>query len=276
MCNRSDTIKDDYDRATKIGYIILFFMYLITMGLTLISGYFARQKLHNKAMLSLYVSAFAVLFLRIILFMDPLMNYCMETYVVLLISLPTYYYIVTGLSIFLMLLESILKYKNLLTNENIDLSPEERLRRIEKKLKMIDLIHWVPVILMVIITIYFTVREICCAINKCSEDYEAHAFVAYEPIIVCNFINFLLLATVAILFIRELNLRYGQSYSRAKNTVATYMTLFSLSYLIRGTDDIFLLIPLNFKALHSATWLVLFYFLTEVLPMCVIFSVHIS
>ena len=87
----------------------------------------------------------------------------------------------------------------------------------------------------------------------------------------------ILLATVATLFIREIGVRYGQSYRRAKITVATYLTLFSLSFLIRGTNDIFMMLPGRGDwFIYSAPWCVAFYFLTEWLPLCVIFSVHIS
>ena len=113
MCNRTDVIKDDFDPATKTAFYVLFFLYFIMMALTLVAAYCARQKLRNKAMLSFYLSAFIVVLLRLFLFIDPLANYCVETYVVLLNSFPTYIYLVTGLSLFLMLLETILKYKNL-------------------------------------------------------------------------------------------------------------------------------------------------------------------
>jgi hypothetical protein len=80
------------------------------------------KKLHNKAVLSFYLSSFIVVFLRCLLFMDPFAHYCMMTFVVILISLPTYTFLLTGFSLFLMILESILKYNNLQTRENTNLT----------------------------------------------------------------------------------------------------------------------------------------------------------
>jgi len=71
---------------------------LFVMGICNI--YFATKtlKFKNNVLLAFYVSSMAVIVLRILLFTDQWANYDDTKYVILLITLPTYLYLITGLS----------------------------------------------------------------------------------------------------------------------------------------------------------------------------------
>jgi hypothetical protein len=72
----------------------------------------------SKSILIFYVSSLTVIFLRVLLFTDQFINYPWRFYVIMLITMPTFIYLITGLSQVMCSFEIIMKFKNLETNES--------------------------------------------------------------------------------------------------------------------------------------------------------------
>lgn len=66
----------------------------------------------SKPIITFYLVSELVIVLRMLLFSDPFINWGIVTYVVLLVSMPSYLYLLVGLSQVMLTLESIIKYKN--------------------------------------------------------------------------------------------------------------------------------------------------------------------
>jgi hypothetical protein len=90
--------------------------------------------------------------------MDPFVHYCFSTYVIVLIMIPTYLYCLTGLSLFLMILESVLKYNNLQTTEAFNLTPEQKEQKIMNVKKVIAALNWFPLVCTIGILLFFAIR----------------------------------------------------------------------------------------------------------------------
>ena len=66
----------------------------------------------SKPIVTFYTVSELVIVLRMLLFADPFIDFGDVTYVVLLVSMPSYLYLLVGLSQVMLTLESIIKYKN--------------------------------------------------------------------------------------------------------------------------------------------------------------------
>ena len=66
----------------------------------------------SKPIITFYLVSELVILLRMLLFADPFFHWGIVTYVVLLVSMPSYLYLLVGLSQVMLTLESIIKYKN--------------------------------------------------------------------------------------------------------------------------------------------------------------------
>ena len=66
----------------------------------------------SKPIITFYLVSELVIVLRMLLFSDPFIHWGIVTYVVLLVSMPSYLYLLVGLSQVMLTLESIIKYKN--------------------------------------------------------------------------------------------------------------------------------------------------------------------
>jgi uncharacterized membrane protein len=113
-CDRGNAMKDDSDRPQVICYYVLLVIYTILLVVGVVAFIYAykAKKLSNKSMITFYYSSLLCNVLRIVLFMDPFANYCLQIYFDL-ISLPTFLFILTGFSLFLMIMESVLAYHNI-------------------------------------------------------------------------------------------------------------------------------------------------------------------
>jgi hypothetical protein len=85
-----------------------------------------------------------------------------------------------------------------------------------------------------------------------------------------------LLLIAAIMFLTKINSRYGALFRKARLAVTSYMTLFTISFLVRGVCDILVSKDGYEVVLTSAIGLFLFYSFTELIPMFVLYSVHIG
>lgn len=91
--------KDDKSSPTKISYYVLLgcFVVLAFLGLTnIILAYKIRK--FSKPIITFYLASELVIVFRIVLFMDPFFDWNPISYVVLLISMPSYLNLLVGLS----------------------------------------------------------------------------------------------------------------------------------------------------------------------------------
>jgi len=117
----SNQFKDDYSLQGTIVYYILFmcFVGLVVLGLHNAIRAYRTGKFKCKSILIFYVSSIVVIFLRIMLFTDQFIDYSWNFYVIFLITMPTFVYLITGLSQVMCSFELIIKFKNLEINESV-------------------------------------------------------------------------------------------------------------------------------------------------------------
>lgn len=104
----------------KIVYYILFLCFIGIGVLGILNAIRAYNvgKFRCKSLLIFYLSSLTVILLRIILFTDQFIDYPWNFYVIFLITMPTFIYLITGLSQVMCSFEIILKFKNLEINES--------------------------------------------------------------------------------------------------------------------------------------------------------------
>ena len=128
-----DMTKDDSSPQTKIAYYVLLgcFVILAFLGLTNI---FLAHKIRkfSKPIVTFYLASELVIVFRIVLFMDPFFNWSDTSYVVLLVSMPSYLFILVGLSQVMLTLESIVKYKNFKIREEPAIGDHDLKQRVAR------------------------------------------------------------------------------------------------------------------------------------------------
>ena len=105
--------KDDDTLASIVAYDVLFVLFFILALIGSCNTYFALkiQKFKNRSILIFYISSMSVIMLRILLFTDQWLNYPWNYYVILLITLPTFMYLITGLSQVMLSVGCTIKYR---------------------------------------------------------------------------------------------------------------------------------------------------------------------
>ena len=105
-------MKDDNSSQAVAVYWVLFvcFFLLFVFGVLLVI-LMVRSNRFNKQMCAFYMSSLMVIMLRLLLFSDPLAKWECNTYVIVLVALPSYLYLVVGLSQVLLIFESIMTYR---------------------------------------------------------------------------------------------------------------------------------------------------------------------
>jgi hypothetical protein len=221
-------------------------------------------------MQTFYGSSLVCIVLRIVLFLDPIANYCLQIYFDL-VSLPTFLFILTGFALFLMILESVLNYRYIEIDEKIDWTMQEKEDKIKCLKKSMNIVHWIPPVCLFFTILFFGVSQgVCITKQDCSDEY-----IAMPGIVTAQFVNMILLIIVTYLFLTKINERYGNTYKKAKWTVGLYLIIFTLSFTIRGVFDLLLVYDVGETAFRSATFLAFFYMFTELIPLFTLFSVHI-
>ena len=81
--------------------------------------------------MTFYVSITLVLFIRIVLFTDVFMHYNTDFYVIVLITMPTFLYLITGISLVLQNFELMMIFKNISTMQS-NIKPPEKLRLVQR------------------------------------------------------------------------------------------------------------------------------------------------
>ena len=104
---------DDATKATKISYYVLLFLFLIIAVMGVVNICFSeRVRKSSKPIWTFYIFSEIVIVFRVLLFADPFVTWGDATYVLLLISMPSYLYLLVGLAQVMLNCESIMRYKN--------------------------------------------------------------------------------------------------------------------------------------------------------------------
>ena len=121
-------VKDDNSPATIATYYVLLFLFLSLALFGTVNIYLANKiRNFSKPMVTFYFASLFVIFFRVLLFCDPFAEWDFYTYVILLISMPSYFYLLVGLSQVMVILESIVKYKNFTIREEEAITHEQLL-----------------------------------------------------------------------------------------------------------------------------------------------------
>ena len=106
-------MKDDSSPQTTAAYYALLACFFSLACLGFVNVYLAfKIRKMSKPIVTFYLTSETVVIFRILLFSDPFVKWSSLNYGVLLISMPSYMYLVVGLSQVMLTLESIIKYKN--------------------------------------------------------------------------------------------------------------------------------------------------------------------
>ena len=102
-----------------------------------------RIRKSSRPIWTFYLFSGIVVILRILLFMDPFVHWRYETYALLLVSMPSYLYLLVGLSQVMLNFESIIKYKNFKIREEETLTKTALKAKINKNKKYVDISYLV-------------------------------------------------------------------------------------------------------------------------------------
>jgi len=125
LAGDTSSSKDDDSTFGEIAYYILmvFFVFLDIFGCYNMMHAYKLGRLQSNSILTFYCSALIVITVRVILFSDVMFDYPTNMYVVCLITMPTFMYLVTGLSLVMGNFELVIKFRN------IDLTKASQLTR---------------------------------------------------------------------------------------------------------------------------------------------------
>ena len=93
-----DHMKDDDSPQTVISYYVLLVCFTILAAIGFYNLVIATQiRKLSKLVLTFYVASEIVIIFRLLLFMDPFIDWSTVTYIVILVSMPSYLYLTVGL-----------------------------------------------------------------------------------------------------------------------------------------------------------------------------------
>ena len=126
-------MKDDNTIQAEHAYDILFVMFLALLALGCVNIWMLQtMKKFRRPIVAFYASSLCVVLFRVILFMDQWVDYPDNIYVILLVSMPTYLYLITGMSQVMLSVECIVKYKNFSIRESEDLDSCQKKIRVQR------------------------------------------------------------------------------------------------------------------------------------------------
>ena len=111
--------KDDNSTFGYICYWILLFLFFVLDLLAIVNFKDAYKlgRLKSTSILTFYVSVLTVVTIRVVLFSDVFADYPFQLYVICLITMPTFLYLITGLSLVLCNTELLVMFKNMQINQ---------------------------------------------------------------------------------------------------------------------------------------------------------------
>lgn len=163
--------KDDCQPYAYADYYLLgaLFIVLAVLG---VQNLIRAKRLHKLSQFStflFYVSSLGVIFLRILLFSDPIVHWPMSIYLGVLVSLPTFLFMFIGFSQIIMSCECIVAYRNLEIKENEQLTVLERNRRINRNNSRLKNGYTVALAIGVGLIVFFVAFTIYLYFSKCPQ-----------------------------------------------------------------------------------------------------------
>lgn len=233
--------KDDASHETKVTYYILLIFFFVLACIGFVNVCFAmRIRKFSKPIVTFYLVSELVIVLRMTLFTDPFVKWGDVTYVVLLVSMPSYLYLLVGLSQVMLTFESIIKLKNFKIREQQTISNADLKIKMKRNKRFLDGSYFAIYIMLFIIIAFFTSAEVFCVMKHC--DFEGSYFGPLY-LAIFNIVVWFMLALSTFVFVRMLNNRFGETeFTGPKIKFFTFLTVFSLSFAIRGSWDLGLLI----------------------------------
>jgi len=237
--------KDDKTKASKVAYDILFALFLILALMGICNTYLALKtnKFNNRAILIFYASSILVIMLRVVLFTDQWVDYSWNLYVILLITLPTFMYLITGLSQVMLSVGCTIKYRDKNLDENSDLTPKQRRASKQKNKLVLTVLYAIIAVLMLSIVVLFLFWALYCSIRN-GEDVTGCNFLRSSTLtLLCAILNLFvwaLLFAATLTFYCQIKGRYNiRSLQNAFHKLFLYLTLFGLSFGFRGFFDLY-------------------------------------
>ena len=150
-------------------YYVLLVMFIGLAVLGIMNFILARKldKLKNPSIMMFYVSSLVVIFLRILLFSDPIFEWPLFFYLGVLMSFPTILYMFVGFSQVMISFECIVAYMNLAHKENENLTILERNNRIEANVKRLKYAYIFAFVSSAIILVLFMIFTILLLVDNC-------------------------------------------------------------------------------------------------------------
>ena len=267
--------KDDSTEQAKIAYYCLLVCFIALASIGAVNVYLAKKiRKFSKAVVAFYLTSELVIVFRIILFSDPFFDWSDVSYVVILIAMPSYLYLLVGLSQVVLILESIIKYRNFKIREESTISACMLKRQVQLNQRILTICYIVLYTLMAILILSFAITTIVYAQKGHTFDgtYFAPLVLAISTIVV-----WFLLTLATCSFVSMLNKRFGEAeFTGPKRKLLAFLCVFSLSFFVRGTWDLFIHFwDIEFNESGMAAVIFAVYFLTEWLPIFVIYLNHL-
>ena len=224
--------------------------------------------------MAFYLTSELVIVFRIILFSDPFFDWSDVSYVVILIAMPSYLYLLVGLSQVLLILESIIKYRNFKIREESTVSPCMLKRKVQLNQRILTISYIVLYSLMGILILTFAITAI--VYTKKDHIFDGTYF-APLVLAISNILVWFLLLLATCSFVSMLNKRFGEAeFSGPKCKLFFFLSVFSLSFFVRGTWDLFIHFwDVEFSESGMAAVIFAVYFFTEWLPIFIIYLNHL-
>ena len=233
----------------------------------------------SKPIWTFYLFSETVVLLRVILFMDVFVDYDDATYAVILVVMPSYLYLMVGLSQVMLNVESIIKYKNFKIKEEEAITPARLKEKIAKNRKVLEYSYVVLYALMLGTILTFIVVW-ACYLSDYIESTPGTAIGAIY-LALLNIVVWIMLALSTLAFISMLNKRFGEAeFTGPKCRLIFFLSVFSLSFFVRGTYDLVATLKehppddqTNWG--RMAAMMFTLYFFTEWLPIFSIYLTHL-
>jgi len=137
-------------------------------------------------------------------------------------------------------------------------------------------LYWSIGITMVGILCCFIIWVSICSFNSDTCNFSDSSSLLL-PISVLNILTWLLLLSSTLILMKMMNTRFGDSYRDSQVKLIIYLSVFSISFLLRGIWDI----VQNYKKMNlgnlvNAITVFVIYFFCEWLPIFVIYLSHFS
>ena len=116
------------------------FLLIFILGITNI-WLLNKQAKFRKPIFAFYASSLSVIAFRILLFLDPLVKWPYNIYVIVLVSMPSYLFLIVGMSQVMLSVECIIKYKNFEIKETESATTCKKQEKVDRNNKILKFIY---------------------------------------------------------------------------------------------------------------------------------------